>query len=505
MTDPLVNRVPVRLRPNPSRVVTQLFVAGQEVVGGAEGRAADVVARILELDETVVVRRLADLVERFGDRHRDLLGTFGRHADRVADRIDPSAELSEERWLVLGAAFTHEYAIEAAALCNPSIVAAPDQSAAPPGGVAVIVSLRGIGEGHRSSIAFRTGTVTQSGAVTIDAPGPFPVIGTPQSGVFDRDAFHGRLRAIGADGETAASVLNGLESTFTSDELDRRLALLASQSDTRLDADGVIAELRAIASCSYRVQFAADSEVSERVLAPAMAAESHGLEDARFVRFVDDDGSATYYASYTAFDGVAVTQQLLQTTDFSSFSMSPMVGPAAANKGLALFPRRINGRYVALTRHDRATNAVAVSDSLSRWQAASTLQVPEQDWEVIQLGNCGSPIETDVGWLVITHGVGPMRTYSLGALLLDLEDPTRVVAALAAPLLTPLAREQDGYVPNVVYSCGSFLFEDTLVLPYGIGDADTGFATISWPELRDAMTSPTGAPRGRPSREVATP
>ena len=485
---PLALRLPGRISADPSRVVTQLFVAGQEVVGGGEGRAAAVVARILSLDEAVVSRRLADVVERFGNRHRDLLTTFSNHADRIADRLDPDEELSTDRWLLLGAAFTHEYATEGIAVCNPSIVAAPDQSSAPDGELRVVMSLRGIGEGHRSTIGFRTGTITGTGGVVIDAPAPFPVLDTVQPGVFDRVGFHDRLRAIGADCETAASVLGGLDDTFTTDELEQRLGVLATQSDTRLDAAEVTSALRAIAACSYRAHFADDTEPSERILAPAMHAESHGMEDARFVRFVDDDGKVTYYGTYSAFDGAFVSQQLLQTADFTTFTSSPLVGSAATNKGLALFPRRIAGCYAALSRHDRETNSIALSDSLTHWHMASTLQTPERDWEVIQLGNCGSPIETDAGWLVLTHGVGPMRTYSIGALLLDLDDPTKVLATLPEPLLTPLDSEQDGYVPNVVYSCGALLHRDTLVVPYGIADAAIGFATVNWPDLHAAMT-----------------
>jgi predicted GH43/DUF377 family glycosyl hydrolase len=487
ITRNLATRQPARILPDPSRVVTQLFVPGQEVVGGNESRASGVVARVLGLDEDDVRRQLSELLERFGHRHREIVATFSHHADRIGNRLDPEAELSEERWLLLGAAFTHEYAIEGASVCNPSIVVAPDQSSAPDGGLRFVMSVRGIGEGHRSSIGFRTGTIFGSGGVGIDEPEPFPTVASVRPGVFERDVFHGRLRAFGVDGETAASVLDQLDDRFTADQLEPRLAILTGEGDTRRDAHEMAARLRAIAACSYGAHFPADSHLSERVLAPSMAAESNGMEDARFVRFVDDDGSTGYLATYTAFDGVAVSQQLLQTSDFISFSVSPMVGPAASNKGLALFPRRIRGRFAALSRHDRETNAVAFSDSLGDWGQAVTFQVPERDWEVVQLGNCGSPIETEAGWLVLTHGVGPMRTYAIGAVLLDIDDPTVVVASLAEPLLTPRSDEQDGYVPNVVYSCGSLLHDDTLVLPYGIGDSSIGIATVRWPDLLRAM------------------
>jgi predicted GH43/DUF377 family glycosyl hydrolase len=483
----LATRSEERLLPDPSRVVAYLFVAGQEIVGRGESRTYSVVGRILALDEVAVKRRLGELLQRFGPRHPDLVGTFRHHADRIGNRLDSDEEFSEERWLLLGATFTHEYAVEAAALCNPSIVEHPDQSSTPGGALRFVMSVRGIGEGHRSSIGFRTGTVSDSGAVTVDEPKPFPTLATVKPGVFARDALNGRLNALGEDGERAAHVLDNLADDFTADELESQLGILAGEHHTKRYAHTTASLLRSIVACSYNAHFSAHTHVSERVLSPAMAAESHGMEDARFVRFTDDDSSVTFYATYTAFDGIAISQQLLQTSDFVSFSTSPLTGPAAANNGLALFPRRIGGRFAALSRHDRESNAVAFSDTLAHWEEAVTFQVPERDWEGIQLGNCGSPIETDEGWLVLTHGVGPMRTYSIGAMLLDLDDPTTVLATLPEPLLTADADEQDGYVPNVVYSCGALLHGPTLVIPYGIADTSIGIATVPWTDLLDEM------------------
>lgn len=477
------------LAPDPSRVVAQLFVAGNEVVGPGASRASSVVARILALDEEDVQRELAAVLHRFGGRHRDLASTFSTHAERVANRIDPDADLSADRWLLLGATFTHEYSIEAASLCNPSIVAHPDQTSAPVGGLRFVMSVRGIGEGHRSSIGFRTGTIDADRHVIVDEPGPFPTLASVEPAVFDRAHFARRLRALGAHTASAADVLAHLDDSFSSEELESQLGVLSGQQDTRRDTHTTASLLRSIASCSYTARFSTDTLLSERVLAPAMAAESRGMEDARFVRFLDSAGEATYYATYTAFDGVAISQQLLQTRDFAQFAVSPMVGPAAMNKGLALFPRLVGGRFAALSRHDRETNAVAFSDSLLHWGEAVTIQIPHRPWEVIQLGNCGSPIETPDGWLVLTHGVGAMRTYSIGALLLDIDDPTTVTGTLPEPLLVP-GEGQDGYVPNVVYSCGALLHGDTLVLPYGVADTSIAIATIPWAEVLDAMVPP---------------
>jgi len=475
------------IRPDPSRVVTQLFVPGRERAGGHESRASSVVRRILALDDDTVYRTLHDVMERFGHRHRDLKETFGQHAARIGNRLDAAAQLSDDRWLLLGATFTHEYSVESAAVCNPSMVLHPDQSSTPAGTARFIMSVRGIGEGHRSSIGFRTGTVDTNGRVSIDGAAPCPVIGSVQPAVFQRALFQGHLRAADKDSESAAFVLDHLPETFNARALEDRLATLGAQRDTRRDVTATVDRLRSIAERSYRVNFAQDVELSRRVLWPSIAVESHGMEDARFVRFVDSGGDITYYATYTAYDGSAICQQLASTQDFVTFDVSSLAGRVATNKGLALFPRRINGQFAALSRFDRETNAIAFSRDPHIWQDATTLQVPLQSWEVIQLGNCGSPIETPDGWLVLTHGVGPMRTYSIGALLLDLQDPTRIIGQLRDPLLAPELTEQDGYVPNVVYSCGGLLHRDTLVIPYGIADTSTGIATTSWTDLRNAL------------------
>jgi predicted GH43/DUF377 family glycosyl hydrolase len=485
-TKPLARRSELRLRADPSRVAAGLFVAGQEVVGGSESRASGVVERILALEEDVVVARLDELRRRFSHRHRDLEARFSQHADRIGNRLDAEAELSEERWLLLGATFTHEYSVEAAALCNPSVVPHPDQSGLSDGALRFVMSVRGIGEGHRSSIGFRVGTVID-GEVAIDPTGPYVVASSIHPSELDREVFHAELRALGADGESAAAVLQALGPRFTGADLDAGIQVLAGQRDTRRNVAATVERLRSIADRSYRAAFPVDSQLAERVLRPSIAIESNGLEDARFVRFVDESGAATYLATYTAYDGAGIRQQLLRTDDFLDFAISPLVGQAASNKGLALFPRRIGGRFAALSRADRETNAVAFSDSIGVWSEATTVQAPGRDWDLVQIGNCGPPIETDDGWLVLTHGVGPMRVYAIGAILLDLDDPTQVVASLPGPLLEPEPDEQDGYVPNVVYSCGSLLHDDTLVVPYGIADCAIGFATVSWQELRAAM------------------
>ncbi len=484
----LATRSPLRFAADPSRVISRLFVPGQEGFEYQESRAGVVLARILALDEGQVRSALDDVVIRFNARHRDLAGTFRRHARELADRLDPGRELSEARLLLLGATFTSEYAIEGAALCNPSIVAHPDQGGVVAGSLRFVMSVRGIGEGHRSSIGFRTGVVDGVGGITIDAPGPFATTGAAEPALVDAAVFRSELTRVDDAGEAADYVLDRLGERFTQAALEEQFARLQTSLSTRRHAKETISLLRNIAQRTYAVEFPDHIGLSERVLWPSMGAEQAGMEDARFVRFTDDDGSQTFYATYTAYSGSQISQQLLTTRDFQSFTSAPIVGQAAVNKGLALFPRRIGGRFAAMSRSDRETNSVAYSDHLSVWTSVLACQSPTRAWEVLQLGNCGSPIETDAGWLVLTHGVGPMRTYSIGAILLDLDDPTRIIGQLPEPLLSPAIDEQDGYVPNVVYSCGALVHADTLVLPYGISDGAIGIATVPLPELIAALS-----------------
>jgi predicted GH43/DUF377 family glycosyl hydrolase len=485
----LVTRDPRRITANPARVIAQLFVPGQEGFEFQDSRAGAVLKRILALTDDDVRSALDDVIVRFDGRHRDLVGTFRRHAYELADRLDPAIKLSDARMLLLGATFTSEYAIEGAALCNPSIVAHPDQTGTGPGSLRFAMSVRGIGEGHRSSIGFRTGVVDDAGRAGIDEPTLYTARGRVSGALLDASVFRGELARLGNAGDVASYVFDALDDPFTRSDLEERLDNLRTHLSTREHVERAVAQIRTIADRFYTVEFPSDAVLSERVLWPAMEAEQGGMEDARFVRFIDDDGSLTYYATYTAYSGSRISQQLLETQDFQSFDSRPLVGMAAENKGLALFPRRINGRYAAMSRSDRETNSVAFADDLAVWPSASACQQPTESWEALQLGNCGPPIETEEGWLVLTHGVGPMRTYSIGAILLDLDDPTTILGRLRSPLISPAPDEQDGYVPNVVYSCGALVHADTLVIPYGISDGAVGLATAPLPALLAEMES----------------
>ncbi len=448
----LVRDTGIRLSHDTSRVITRFFQPGAENVGPGRSRAAAVVERVRALSEEEAVAALDDVERRFGDRHRSMRKTWRDHAAQVLtsfasdgapiaatpDHSESPDRLSEAlttaKLLLIGAVFTQEYAIEGAALCNPSVVLAPGVAptrASHERPLEFVMSVRGIGEGHRSTIGFRSGRVSPDGSVVVDPPDPFPVVVEPTVGTFRREP--------------------------------------------------------ALPDGSYRIGFAPSGALSSRVLYPFLGVECGGMEDVRFVRFVDDLGAVSYFGTYTAFDGLTVRQRLLRTKDFVVFTSMPVNGPGAIGKGLALFPRKVNGRFVALTRSDRESNGVSFSDDVGFWGEPMHIQDPVHAWEVVQLGNCGSPIETDAGWIVLTHGVGALRTYSIGALLLDLDDPTKVIGSTTTPLLTPNIDQPGGYVPNAIYSCGAFVVGDVMILPYSIADQSIAVVTVSVPALLDRM------------------
>jgi predicted GH43/DUF377 family glycosyl hydrolase len=473
-----VTRTRVRLRPDPRRVVIRPFLPGAHIPSNGRERAGHVVRRILALSEGEVSSTLLSTRDQFADRHADLDGALERNYEAVAGLIDDPESLTPERRLLIGAYFTHEYAIEAAALSNPSIVPAPDQSGLGPGEQRFIVSLRAIGEGHLSSIEFRSGVIDAAAGISIDAPSPYTTIGERHDPLYQNRAFCTKLQELGVLNEIATLVLDPLPAAFTLGQLEAAIRDLDDHGVDRAVAYETTRIIHWVAASNYTTTFEEGSRLSERVIFPSGPAESQGMEDARFVRFSHDDGSVLYYAVYTAFDGFQILPQLIETSDFVSFNVSTLNGEAARNKGMALFPRMIEGRYVALSRQDNESNFIMFSDDVRNWREPLTIQEPERPWELMQLGNCGSPLETEAGWLVITHGVGPMRRYALGAILLDLDDPRRVLGHLDEPLLVPAEDERDGYVPNVVYSCGSMIHGDQLVIPYGFSDLGSGIAAI---------------------------
>ena len=415
-----LNRQALYLRPDPARVVVRPFKPATEprdLNPTDKTRANHIVDRVLALDSEAAASQLADVLENFQGRHRNLLATFEARADEMEDAFAPHTGFTKVQRQLVGAYFLHEYSFEAAALFNPSIVPHPDQSTAPEGGMRFILSLRAVGEGHVSSLTFRSGTIDADGSVSVDQTGRLASIPKEAS------------RISGPDG----------------DKVD--------------------------------VAFPPDLDISERVIFPITAAQSNGIEDARFVQF-DDDGRKTFYATYTAYSGTAIRSELIQTSDFVSFHMTPLRGSAARNKGMALFPRKIDGRYTMIGRQDNENLYLITSDDLHCWEGGIPILKPQYPWEFVQIGNCGSPIELDEGWLLLTHGVGPVRKYSIGAALLDKRDPSKVLARSREPLVRPEPSERDGYVPNVVYTCGSIRHGNQIVLPYAVSDTFSNFATI---------------------------
>jgi predicted GH43/DUF377 family glycosyl hydrolase len=453
-------------------------------------RSTKISARVMALPESEVHTLLAGVRAEFGDRELKIDEFLRRRFDEVSPYLLHGQKLSKERELLLGGYFTHEYSIEAAALFNPSMVPHPDQSNVPPGSLRFILSLRATAEGHVSSIAFRSGTLDANSSIAMDVPSRYSLEPrqVPNS-TFEKPLFERKLQELRLMGDFNQEVLHGLPDAFSMEELRASIARTVAQlpEGAQETTKSVARETLMLASSNYEVQFAPESELSERVLFPVTPSQSNGIEDARFVLFRNDDGTHTYYATYTAYDGRMILPQLLETSDFLRFKFITLNGPAVENKGMALFPRKIGGLYTMLGRQDAENIYVMFSDHLHFWHNMQLILEPAFPWEFIQLGNCGSPIETEAGWLVISHGVGPMRKYCIGAFLLDRDDPTKVIGRLPEPLIQPNASERDGYVPNVVYSCGSLVHGKQLVIPYGISDSSTTFATIPLEQVLAAM------------------
>jgi predicted GH43/DUF377 family glycosyl hydrolase len=425
-----LHRQALYLRPDTARVIVRSFkptTEPRDLKPTDKTRANHIVERVLALEPKVAASLLADVLENFQGRHRNLLETFEARADVMEQALAAHGAFSSVQRQLIGAYFLNEYSFEASALFNPSIVPHPDQSDAPKGGLRFILSLRAVGEGHISSLTFRAGTIAADGSLTVDPTAR--LASSPRV----------KLRVPKPDGDE-------IELTFNPDE-----------------------------------------ELSERVIFPVTDSQSNGIEDARFVQFSDGDRK-TYYATYTAYSGKGIRSELIETDDFLSFRMSPLRGSAAQNKGMALFPRRINGKYAMIARQDNENLYLIYSDDLYRWDGGQAILKPQFPWEFVQIGICGSPIELDEGWLLLTHGVGPVRKYSIGAALLDKNDPSKVLARASEPLLHPEASEREGYVPNVVYTCGAMRHNDQIILPYAISDTYSNFATIKIAALMQAMS-----------------
>ncbi len=479
-----VKRTTTILKPDQSRVLLRPFTPGEPE------RMGRIIARIMSLPEDQVGLLVDEVSAEFSQRHGQIRELFLERFEQVRELLLTDEGLSEQRRLLIGSYFLAEYSLESAALFNPSIVPHPDQTGLPTGSLRFILSLRATGEGHISSITFRTGIIHPDHRIEVLTPAGF--LTEPRqvpNPLYEKGSFARKLIELGLTREFTRRVMNKLGNSFALEEL--RASLRAEQF--RLP-DGMMREdqdeaqgIWMLARSNYEVQFHPEQDLSERIIFPAIPSQRNGIEDARFVCFQNDDGTHVYYATFTAYDGKVVMPELVKTSDFLLFRFISLNGPAAENKGMAIFPRKINGLYAMLSRQDNENIYLMFSDDVHFWNERKVLLKPTFPWELVQLGNCGSPIETDAGWLVLSHGVGPLRKYCIGAFLLDRDDPAKVIGRLREPLLKPNQNEREGYVPNVVYTCGALLHRDQLIIPYGLADHATSFATVPVQEVLAAM------------------
>jgi predicted GH43/DUF377 family glycosyl hydrolase len=481
-----VTRTGVVLRPTNSRVVIRPFDLSND------GRVERIIARIMAVPEPDVERQLAAVMRDFRERHQRTQEFFLSRFEQVRKHLLTDQPVSEARRLLIGSYFTSEYALESAALFNPSMVWHPDQSGLAAGAARFIVSLRATGEGHISSVTFRSGVIDAAGRIRIDEPTRY--VQAPElvpNALYEKALFHRKLTELGINGPLTDQTVAALGDQFTLADLDRTLRnVLKSHRTRQREFEPVAHTMLVLAKANYEIRFDPKLNVSERIIFPSSPTETNGIEDARFVRFAHPDGRATYYATYTAYDGRVTLPQMLETDDFLHFKVGTLNGPEVRNKGFALFPRMVNGQYAMLSRQDNENLYLMYSDMPHFWHTKELIARPTYPWEFVQLGNCGSPLETDAGWLVLTHGVGPMRRYAMGAFLLDLHDPSRVIGRLESPLLEPDANEREGYVPNVVYSCGGLIHGPNLVIPYAMSDYASSFATVPLARVLGGMTRP---------------
>ena len=479
----ITNKTLSKIRPDQRRVIIRPFRPA------SEAHTINIVNRLLALPEPQVQALLRLTLDEFAHRHKNIQPVLLDNYRRIAGYIKDQAALSEERKLLLGACFTMEYSIESAALFNPSVVVYPQQNQLKKGQTRVVFSFRATGEGHISSIVFRSAIIDRDNSIFLEPVSPF--LGTPEidlDAAYDRELFQAKLAELGQFSETAKAVFGHLPASFTPEQMSGAVAIVRdSGAATPTDLEDTIGHIKWLTESNYEVFFPHGQLISERVIFPLSQNESNGVEDARFVRFVEDDGSVTYYATYTAYNGREILPQLIATKDFHRFKISTLNGPLARNKGMALFPRKIGGRYAMITRSDGENLYLSYSDNIHFWYEGVKIEAPANAWELVQIGNCGSPLETKKGWLLLTHGVGPMRKYCIGVSLLDLDDPSKVIGRLAEPLLAPREEEREGYVPNVVYSCGSLILNGELIIPYAISDSESHVASIPVDELLEKL------------------
>ena len=482
-----VQRKDLIFSPDSSRVIARFLHLSDE-------RSVNLIRKVLDMPKAELNITLSQLLRGYARRHRNISRTLEKNFAKISPVIEsmgikPNGLLANQKSMI-GAYFTLEYSIESAAFFNPSIVEAPDQTEIRSNEKRVVISFRATGEGHISSIVFRSGILDKNNNLILEPVGKMLAEADKiKRNLYKKREFEQKLREM-HEGKKIVSpglILDKLNDTFTYGELMRNLVEARHLNKLSDDENIMLDHMMWLASSHYEINFTIDSAISERVIFPISATEQRGIEDARFVRFTDDDGEVTYYATYTAYDGMAILPKLISTQDFYNFKIMPINGEIAQNKGMALFPRKINGKYAMLCRIDGVNNYIAYSDRINFWSKAKLLQEPKYPWEFVQIGNSGSPIETKDGWLVITHAVGPMREYTLSAALYELENPEIEIGRLTHPLIEPNEVEREGYVPNVVYSCGSIVHNGELVIPYAMSDYASTYSTVNLRELLDVL------------------
>jgi predicted GH43/DUF377 family glycosyl hydrolase len=479
-----VIRKNVMFKPDSSRVVARFFMSGDQ-------RIQELVGHIMTMDEQQVNHTLEQIFRGSARRHRNISAIFLKHFENIRDQIDgmqiDHAKLSDERKMLIGSYLTMEYSIESAAFFNPSIVEDFDQSSLEIGEKRVIISFRATGEGHVSSIVFRRGIIDKDNNIRMMRIGDgIEKAEVVHKMMFDKERIASKLAEMQTL-DIYASIMNDLPEKFEYSVFKEALKRELESQNISKERKEAYEEVNWLMDSFYDIQFKHDTDISERVIFPVSDVESRGIEDARFVRFVDDDKSESIMGTYTAYNGHSILPKLIMTNDFYTFRVMALNGEGAQNKGMALFPKKIKGKYAMLSRIDGVNNYLMYSDSLFDWKDPQIIQRPLYPWEFTQIGNCGSPLWTEEGWLVITHGVGAMRSYCIGASLFDLIDPSKEIGRLDEPLLTPLEDEREGYVPNVVYSCGSLIHNNSLILPYAVSDYSSTYAVVDLVELMDAL------------------
>ncbi len=481
-----VTRKDVKFNPDFSRVIARFYFVGDE-------RSKEIIQKIIDLSEEEAKKALTQVLRGYSKRHRSISKIFRNNFNRLSQvlmemNINPE-DLEEYMKILIGSFFTKEYSIESVAVFNPSIVEHPDQSELQPNKKRVILSFRATGEGHISSIVFRCAILNENNDLTIEPVGK--MLDEAENIIrhnYDKKLFKKELFALqDKKKKITSSVFSNLDKNFPYGELERRVKETKEKLELSATDEIKINQIMWLASSYYEIHFSLDTAISERVIFPISESEKNGIEDARFVKFTDDDGEVTYYATYTAYDGYSVLPKLMETKDFYNFKIRPIKGEIGKNKGMALFPRRVNGKYAMLCRLDGVNNYISFSDEIDVWNEAILIQKPKYPWEFIQIGNCGSPIETKDGWLVITHAVGQMREYVLGASLYELDNPEKEIGRLKTPLMIPNEEEREGYVPNVIYTCGTIAHNGMLCMPYAMSDYSSSFASVNLEELLNEL------------------